>query len=82
MHLQQAVVNKAPKAVTTKYGERTVLEVSTAIADYTVWRPAGDRFATGLRPGDCLTIAVDSRGKASLIDQNARQAPGFSRGEG
>ena len=40
MKLLQALVNGNPRQVTTKYGEKSVLDVATSEGNYTIWRPA------------------------------------------
>ena len=68
MKLLDARVNGMPRQVTTKYGEKSVLDVATSEGEYTIWRPAGDSDVMGRRNGERVTIALDSKGKASLIE--------------
>ena len=68
MKLLDARVNGMPRQVTTKYGEKSVLDVATSEGAYTIWRPAGDREVMGRRNGERVTITLDSKGKASLVD--------------
>jgi hypothetical protein len=68
MKLLDARVNGMPRQVTTKYGDKSVLDVVTSEGSYTVWRPAGDSEVMGRRNGERVTITLDSKGKASLVD--------------
>lgn len=54
--------------VSTKYGEKAVLDVATSEGNFTVWRPAGDMEVMGRRNGERVAIAIDSKGKASLVE--------------
>ena len=68
MKLLDARVNGMPRQVTTKYGEKSVLDVATSEGNYTIWRPAGDSEVMGRRNGERVSIALDSKGKASLVE--------------
>jgi hypothetical protein len=68
MKLIDARVNGMPRQVTTKYGEKSVVDVATSEGNYTIWRPAGDSEVMGRRNGERVSIAIDSKGKASLVD--------------
>ena len=68
MKLLDARVNGMPRNVTTKYGDKSVLDVATSEGQFTIWRPAGDSEVMGRRNGERVTIALDSKGKASLVD--------------
>jgi hypothetical protein len=68
MKLLDARVNGMPRQVTTKYGDKSVLDVATSEGNYTIWRPAGDSEVMGRRNGERVTITLDSKGKASLVD--------------
>jgi hypothetical protein len=39
MKLLDARVNGNPRSVSTKYGEKSVLDVWTAEGEFTIWRP-------------------------------------------
>jgi hypothetical protein len=68
MKLVQATVTKHPREVTTKYGERTVLDcVTHAGEEVTIWRNGGDTEVLGRCQNEKVTLAVDSKGKYSLI---------------
>ena len=68
MKLLDARVNGMPRQVTTKYGDKSVLDVVTSEGNFTVWRPAGDREVMGRMNGERVAIALDSKGKASLVE--------------
>lgn len=68
MKLLDARVNGMPRQVNTKYGDKSVLDVATSEGNYTIWRPAGDSEVMGRRNGERVSIAIDSKGKASLVD--------------
>jgi hypothetical protein len=68
MKLIDARVNGMPRQVQTKYGEKAVLDVATSEGQFTIWRNAGDREVMGRRKGERVTITLDSKGKASLVD--------------
>jgi hypothetical protein len=68
MKLLDARVNGIPRQVSTKYGEKAVLDVATREGTFTVWRPAGDMEVMGRRNGERVSIAIDSKGKASLVE--------------
>jgi hypothetical protein len=68
MKLLDARVNGMPRQVNTKYGEKSVLDVATSEGDYTIWRTAGDMEVMGRRNGERVSIEIDSKGKASLVE--------------
>jgi hypothetical protein len=68
MKLLDARVNGSPRQVNTKYGEKSVLDVSTHEGEFTIWRPANDRDVMGRVNGERVKIAIDSKGKVSLVE--------------
>jgi hypothetical protein len=68
MKLLDARVNGMPRQVNTKYGEKAVLDVATSEGNFTVWRPVGDSEVMGRRNGERVSIALDAKGKASLVE--------------
>jgi hypothetical protein len=68
MKVLDARVNGMPRQVSTKYGEKAVLDVATSEGQFTIWRPAGDMEVMGRRNGERVSIAIDSKGKASLVE--------------
>lgn len=81
MKLLEAHVNGNPRQVNTKYGEKAVMDVVTADGtEIAIWRPAGDMEVMGRANGERVSITIDSKGKASLVEhastkpQQAQQA--------
>ena len=81
MKLLEARVNGNPRQVSTKFGEKSVMDVvTTENEEITIWRPAGDLEVMGRMNGERVSIAIDSKGKASLVEhastkpQQAQQA--------
>jgi hypothetical protein len=69
MKLLEARVNGNPRQVNTKYGEKAVMDVVTTDGqEIAIWRPAGDLEVMGRRNGERVSIALDSKGKASLVE--------------
>jgi hypothetical protein len=69
MKLLEAHVNGNPRQVHTKYGEKAVMDVVTADGtEIAIWRPAGDMEVMGRMNGERVSIAIDSKGKASLVE--------------
>ena len=69
MKLLEARVNGKPRQVDTKWGEKAVMDVLTNDGqEITIWRPAGDMEVMGRMNGERVSIAIDSKGKASLVE--------------
>ena len=69
MKLLEARVNGNPRQVSTKFGEKSVMDVvTTENEEITIWRPAGDLEVMGRMNGERVSIAIDSKGKASLVE--------------
>lgn len=69
MQLLTATLTENPKAITTKYGEKCVADALTETGEtVAVWRPANDPILMKFRQGDRVSLARDSKGKISLID--------------
>jgi hypothetical protein len=69
MKLLEATVNGNPRQVSTKFGEKAVMDiVTTEGAEITIWRPAGDLDVMGRMNGERVSITIDSKGKASLVE--------------
>jgi hypothetical protein len=69
MKLLEARVNSKPRQVSTKFGEKAVMDILTDEgAEITIWRPAGDLEVMGRMNGERVSIAIDSKGKASLVE--------------
>ena len=75
MKLLNATISKAPRQVATKYGTRTVADaIDQNGNEQTIWRPANDPVLTGLSVNSPVTLAVDSKGKISLVDNQDKTA--------
>jgi hypothetical protein len=69
MKVLEARVNGNPRQVNTKFGEKAVMDVVTTDGqEISIWRPAGDLDVMGRRNGERVSIALDSKGKASLVE--------------
>jgi hypothetical protein len=69
MKLLEARVNGNPRQVSTKFGEKAVMDILTTDGqEITIWRPAGDLDVMGRMNGERVSIAIDSKGKASLVE--------------
>jgi hypothetical protein len=69
MKLLEARVNGKPREVTTKWGEKAVMDVLTTDGqEIAIWRPAGDMDVMGRTNGERVSITIDSKGKASLVE--------------
>ena len=68
MKLLEAKVTSA-RQVTTKHGQKAVLNVVTSTGEeIAIWRPAGDVEILGRKSGESVSIAIDDKGKASLVE--------------
>jgi hypothetical protein len=69
MKLLEARVNGNPRQVTTKFGEKAVMDILTTDGqEIAIWRPAGDMEVMGRANGERVSITIDSKGKASLVE--------------
>jgi hypothetical protein len=88
MQLLTAIATSAPRQVTTKYGERIALDIQVTSAEglgqtATIWR-GGNDSSPALRSivnGSRLQVAVDSKGKFSLVETPADRAAQVQRAE-
>ena len=71
MKLLDARVNGMPRQVKTKYGEKAVLDVATSDGNFTIWSHPDNREVMGRMNGERVSIAIDSNGKASLVEHAA-----------
>ena len=79
MQLLEATLAKSPRQVSTKHGQRTVVDVLLPDGSKaTLWRPENDDVLMGLRRGDRCQVCRDSKGKVSLVESNGTQAGGLS----
>ena len=75
MKLLSATIVKPARQVATKYGIRTVADaIDQNGNEQTIWRPANDPVLTGLSVNSPVTLAVDSKGKISLVDNQDKTA--------
>jgi hypothetical protein len=71
MKLLEAKVTSA-RQVNTKHGQKAVLNVVTGTGDeIAIWRPAGDLEVLGRKSGESVSIAIDAKGKASLVEHHS-----------
>jgi hypothetical protein len=74
MKLLEATVNGNPRQVSTKFGEKAVMDILTTDGqEITIWRPAGDMEVMGRMNGERVSITIDSKGKASLVEHASTQ---------
>ena len=74
MKLIEAICTNNPREVTTKYGQRLVIDAvdRTTGEKMTIWRGADDDYSRKYVIKNCrLTIGIDSKGKYSLIEDPA-----------
>jgi hypothetical protein len=68
MKLLEAKVTSA-RQVNTKHGQKAVLNVVTGTGEeIAIWRPAGDVEILGRKSGESVSITIDVKGKASLVE--------------
>ena len=69
MQLIQAKITGQPRTVTTKHGDRSVVDARAANGEnLTIWRPANDPGLMRLANGERVQLAIDSKGKVSLVE--------------
>jgi hypothetical protein len=69
MQLIQATVKGQPRQVTTKYGDRIVMDCLTYDGqEIAVWRNGDDTEILGRRNGERVTLALDAKGKYHLME--------------
>jgi hypothetical protein len=69
MKVVTAKVAGSPRNVNTRYGEKSVLDCRTSEGKVVaIWRPVGDPEVMNRANGERVTIAIDSKGKASLVE--------------
>jgi hypothetical protein len=77
MQVFQAIAKSAPRQVTTKYGQRTVIDASGPQGEeITIWR-SGEDNSPALRSianGSRISVGLDSKGKYSLLETPADRA--------
>ncbi len=69
MKLIAAKITGQPRNVNTKHGERSVIDARAANGEnLTIWRPANDPEVMRLANGERVQLAIDSKGKVSLVE--------------
>jgi hypothetical protein len=69
MQLIQAKISGQPRTVSTKHGDRSVVDARAASGEnLTIWRPANDPAVMRLANGERVQVAIDSKGKVSLVE--------------
>jgi hypothetical protein len=69
MQLIQAKITGQPRTVTTKHGDRSVVDARAANGEnLTIWRPANDPAVMRLANGERVQLAIDAKGKVSLVE--------------
>jgi hypothetical protein len=69
MKLIEAKITGQPRTVQTKHGERSVVDARAANGEnLTIWRPAQDLALMRLANGERVQLAIDSKGKVSLVE--------------
>jgi hypothetical protein len=69
MQLIAAKITGQPRNVTTKHGEKSVVDArATNGENLTIWRPANDPAIMRLANGGRVQLGIDSKGKVSLGD--------------
>jgi hypothetical protein len=69
MQLIQAKITGQPRTVTTKHGDRSVVDARAANGEnLTIWRPAHDPAVMRLANGERVQLAIDAKGKVSLVE--------------
>jgi hypothetical protein len=75
MQLIAAKITGKPRNVTTRQGDRSVVDARANNGEnLTIWRPANDPAVMRLANGERVQLAIDSKGKVSLIDTAATRA--------
>ncbi|MCA2553028.1 MAG: hypothetical protein IM466_04610 [Microcystis sp. M04BS1] len=73
MKLATAILVNPPRTVNTKFGQKTVLDAVRTDNNeaVTLWRPANDDYCQKLGKNSRVTVGIDSKGKTSLIEDDA-----------
>jgi hypothetical protein len=65
----------ANRTVNTKFGEKRVIDAVTASGEQiTLWRPVEDPASKSITNGSRIQVAIDAKGKPSLIESPADRA--------
>ena len=73
MKLATAILTSAPRQVTTKFGQKTVLDVVRTDNNepVTLWRPPNDDYSQKLGKNSRVTVGIDHKNKPFLIEDEA-----------
>jgi hypothetical protein len=73
MKLATAILTSAPRTVETKYGTKTVIDAVRTDNNETItlWRTANDSYCQKLGKNSRVSVAIDSKNKPSLIEDEA-----------
>ena len=73
MKLATAILVNPPRTVNTKFGQKTVIDAvrTDNNESVTLWRPANDDYCQKLGKNSRVTVGIDSKGKTSLIEDDA-----------
>jgi len=77
MKLTTAIISSNPREVTTKFGQRTVIDAVRTDTNETIaiWRPPNDRYVQKLGKDDRVSIAIDEKGKLTLVEEESPASP-------
>ena len=81
MKLIEAICTDNPREVTTKYGQRLVIDaIDRATGEkITLWRPANDDYSRQyIIKNSPITVGIDSTGKYSLIENPEMETLGHA----
>jgi hypothetical protein len=77
MQLLTATVKSPPRTVTTKYGERSVMDVTLPNGqEQAIWGPANFPAIANCRNGQSVAIALDSKGKYHVVEDKPVKTAG------
>ncbi len=73
MKLTTAIISSNPREVATKFGQRTVIDAIRTDTNETIaiWRPPNDRYVQKLGKDDRVSIAIDEKGKLTLVEEES-----------
>lgn len=73
MKLTTAIISSNPREVKTKFGQRTVIDAVRTDTNepIAIWRPPNDRYVQRLGKDDRVSIAIDEKGKLTLVEEES-----------
>jgi hypothetical protein len=77
MKLTTAIISSNPREVTTKFGQRTVIDAIRTDTNETIaiWRPPNDRYVQKLGKDDRVSIAINEKGQLTLVEEESPTSP-------